>query len=213
MHRFRTHELVLGALLMLAAVAVALTINAVTPANGWSWGLFGQIFAALLNLGLSDYSNLGQAVTAVIAAIAALLAIWQVRVQRELARKRNAFDFFFKTEMEEDMLTAYRNSRNAFKDLRLGNPVKPFIGTPPYLVRKYLNIHELMSVGIHKDVLDDEVCYGYWADELIRDFESARALIAHIRELPHEGTQHTYSDMEKTYERWRDQRADAVHRA
>jgi hypothetical protein len=176
--------------------------------------IWKYVFEPLWNFGLPNYSNLGQAVTALIAAVAAGLAIWQVRVQRELARKRNAFDFFFKTEMEEHMLTAYRDSRNAFKSLRQGMVVDGFVGTDKYyLVRKYLNIHELMSVGIHMDVLDDNVCYGYWADQLIQDFESARALIEHVRQLQNEGTQHTYADMEKTYTRWHIRRAKAIRRA
>ncbi|UGY28167.1 hypothetical protein HU675_0016180 [Bradyrhizobium septentrionale] len=42
MHRFRSYELLLGALLMLAAVVVAMSLNAVVPpdATNWSWGLF-----------------------------------------------------------------------------------------------------------------------------------------------------------------------------
>ena len=42
MHSFRSYELVIGALLTLAFMAVAMALNAVVPpdAAGWSWGLF-----------------------------------------------------------------------------------------------------------------------------------------------------------------------------
>ena len=114
--------------------------------------------------------------------------------------------------MEEELWKSYQASRLVFKKLTGSTSLPSFIGTDDYfVVRKYLNIHELMSVGIHEDVLDDHVCYNYWADQLIRDYESARELIALIRTLPDEGTEHTYSDVERTCKRWKRTR-ESSHR-
>lgn len=161
---------------------------------------------SLFGLKLESYSDLGQFATAVIAVVASFLAGWQLVVQREVSRQRTAFDFFFKTEMEEELWQSYQKSRDLFKKLREGQQFP--IGTDNYyVIRKYLNIHELMSVGIDQDVLDDHVCYYYWADELIRDYESAEKFITELRKVPSEATQYTYSDLEKTYSRWKKRRA------
>src|SRR4051812_5381439 len=92
----------------LAVILIAIVGGGVTY---WTYDNWQR----LQNLELKSYSDFGQFATAVLATVAALLAAWQVFVQRELARQRTAFDFFFKTEMEEDLWTAYKASRTIFR--------------------------------------------------------------------------------------------------
>jgi hypothetical protein len=48
-------------------------------------------------------------ITSLIALVAATVAIVSLRTQVEIARKRAAIDVFLKTEMDQGMLTAYRD--------------------------------------------------------------------------------------------------------
>ncbi len=60
-----------------------------------------------------------------------------------------------------------------------------FADTPSYFnIRDYLNLHELMSVGLEKDVFDDDVCFFFWSGELKRAYESTRPLIEYVQMLP-----------------------------
>jgi hypothetical protein len=56
-----------------------------------------------------DYGTLPQWVTAGVALASGFIAALNIRSQREIARKRAAFDVFLKTETDEKMLTAYDN--------------------------------------------------------------------------------------------------------
>ncbi len=98
--------------------------------------------------------------TGTAACVALGVAVVSVLVQRNIARKRTAIDFFLKTEMDDKMLAAYAKSREGSKLLREGAPTDHFITTDHYpLVRKYLNIHELMAADIDNGVLDEKTCF------------------------------------------------------
>jgi hypothetical protein len=159
----------------------------------------------------TDWGNVAQIATAFIATLAFGTAIYSVYSQREVARKRAAVDFFLKTDMDEKMFDMYRASRSAFQLLSMGVPPNGFDGfikTDDYeKVYKYLNVHELLAVGIHKDVFDDYVAYAFWSDALIADYQDAEGLIAYIRETPGEGSHSTFEDLEKLYRRWRARKA------
>jgi hypothetical protein len=73
MQRFRDYELILGALLMLAAVAVALALNAAVPpdASNWSWGLF------------KDAAGFFALCAVFVAAVQAVLFVRQLKLMRE----------------------------------------------------------------------------------------------------------------------------------
>jgi hypothetical protein len=69
-------------------------------------------------------------------------------------------------------------------------------------VRAYLNIHELVAVGVNTGVLDNKVCYEFWSDELMDAFQSGKPLIEHIRKL---GSPLSYCDLEKLNKKWVEQ--------
>lgn len=111
--------------------------------------------------------------TATVALIASIVAMCAIRVQRSIARNRAAVDFFIKTEMDQPMLKAHALYETAVVELAKHTDnstlLARFEASEHYPhVRSYLNIHELLAVGIRKGVIDDDVSYHFWSDTLIR---------------------------------------------
>ena len=152
--------------------------------------------------------NAPQWATAVIA-VGALLAAWvSINSQREIARKRAALDFFAKTEMDKELLSAHAAYGAAVGRMQQfidqGGSLDSFVKTEGgdyRAIRNYLNLHELMAVGIKRNVLDDNVCYDFWSGELERCYLKTKALIEFIQKLPDEDG--TYCEMIRVAERWR----------
>lgn len=148
-----------------------------------------------------------QWITACIA-FGALITGWiSIGAQREIARKRAALDFFAKTEMDTDLLSAHARYSQAVSTMetfvREGGTMARFVDeySEHYrAIRGYLNVHELMAVGIKRNVLDDTVCYDFWSGELIRCFTDTRSLIEFIQTQPHEDG--TYCEMVRVANRW-----------
>ena len=157
--------------------------------------------------------TLPQWLTAVIAG-GALSAAWvSIRTRREIARKRAAVDFFLKTEMDSHLLSAHKKYRKGVEvletHLAAGKTLNSFAGTEEYdEIRDYLNVHELLAVGIHRDVLDDHVSFDFWHRELMRACDKTANLIAHIQTLP--GNQKTYIDLMALCQRWEDRLKSGV---
>jgi hypothetical protein len=157
-----------------------------------------------------DWGSVPQWVTGGVAIVAVGAAIWSVISQREIARKRAAMDFFVKTEMDRDTLVAHKRFTDATKKLKEGGSKKEdfeeFAKTSDYAnIRDYLNLHELMAVGLFQKVFDDDVCYFFWSGELKRAYGSTQALIAYIQELP--GEAGTYIELVKVAKRWAKKKA------
>jgi hypothetical protein len=107
--------------------------------------------------------------------------------------------------MGKDALTSHTRFLAASEHLRNLDPEErpfdQFVGTGHYLAfRDYLNLHELIAVGILNGVFDDNVCYEFWAGELRRAYNDARDLIEHIQTLP--GESGSYVKMVKLANRW-----------
>lgn len=159
-----------------------------------------------------DFGSLPQWVTAGIATAAGVIALGNMYSQRGIAKRRAAFDIFLKTETDEKMLTAYDNFHKGI--IAMGKA--PDIGTfctaeatrEQYLcIRKYLNVHELVAVGIREKVLDPEVCYHYWGDTLTNNYSDARPVLDFIRKRPR--NKYTYADLENLNAEWAKRKKDA----
>jgi hypothetical protein len=97
---------------------------------------------------LKEAAEYAPLVTASVAALAPLVAVVSMLVQKGIARKRAAIDFFLKTEMDNEVFNDYAKSRSVFVALKPGKPMEVFCSSDDYsLVSKYLNLHELMAVG------------------------------------------------------------------
>jgi hypothetical protein len=150
------------------------------------------------------YAPLIAATTAIIAGCIALAAI---RTQKSIARKRGAIDFFLKTDMDKAMIDAHALFESAViafaEHLRdQNNTVETFCKTPEYKnVRAYLNIHELVAVGVKNKVFDETVCYNFWSDALIQHSREADRLIKHWSEK--EGGEASYLELRKLNVKWK----------
>jgi hypothetical protein len=148
---------------------------------------------------LHELEQFAPIITATIAAVAAFVALASISVQKGIARKRAAIDFFLKTEMDSSIVAAYVTAEKAIKALKQTPSMEEFAETDDYAqIRAYLNIHELMAVGIANKVLDDGVCYHYWSAILARHCKEADLVIRHAGSLDSS----TYTDLKKLNARW-----------
>jgi hypothetical protein len=127
--------------------------------------------------------------------------MYSINEQRNIARKRAALDLFLKTELDKSNVDAYHAFEAAFKALRTveKGTMSEFRQTPEYRdIRAYLNIHELIAVGIHQGVLDEDVCFEFWAGELIDAYRSGKTVVDLVRE----DSPLSYVAFERAYYRW-----------
>jgi hypothetical protein len=153
-----------------------------------------------------DWGTVPQWLTAFIAGGALIAAVMSISSQREIARKRAAMDFFAKTEMDRDTLASHKKFTEAVTKLdthlKAENPCADFVSTPEYWhIRDYLNLHELMAVGVRNDVFDDHVCFNFWSRELGDAYKRTELLIEHIQTK--ETDEHdTYTELVRLAKRW-----------
>jgi hypothetical protein len=145
------------------------------------WNCCGTLVAAAWYDRLLPYAPYG---TALIALGALATAITAICMQTLVARRRAAIDFFLKTDLDHNMLEAHRDFRAAVKELKshlaAGQTVKSFEENNEQTYRhilKYLNIHELVAVGIKNRVFDGNVCFNFWGDVLVQHADETAAVI------------------------------------
>jgi hypothetical protein len=107
-----------------------------------------------------DIVPYAQISTAFVATAALVVATWSLLAQKAVARRRAAIDFFLKTEMDEKMLAAYNIYVENKTKIPLYSDMRDFCLTEHYdHVRAYLNVLELMAVGVHNNTFDERICY------------------------------------------------------
>jgi Domain of unknown function (DUF4760) len=141
--------------------------------------------------------------TSLIALVAATIAIVSLRTQVGIARKRAAIDVFLKTEMDQAMLTAYRAYEEALLASRNYASADEFSKSAPdqYMaIRLYLDVNELICIGINNKVFDQRVCYGFWYTILDVAATEGKQVIQHARQPGDFG--HTYDHLLNVHRRW-----------
>jgi len=147
-------------------------------------------------------------VTAVIALLAALAAVVSIHDQRNIARRRTAIDFFLKTQMDATGIELYNDFRRIAPGIAAITSMESFVATPEHSrVRSFLNVCELISVGINERVFSEEVAYAYWGDVLPWSYQAAEPLIQYVRQRQGEGTPSTYRDLERVAKMWAERNA------
>jgi hypothetical protein len=157
---------------------------------------------------LADHAPIA---TACFALVAGLIAYCAIRVQKRTARQRASVDFFVKTEMDSEMLKAYEKYIVGARALQVasGNAttMRNFAATEDYRhVRSYLNIHELLAVGLDYGVFDEDVCFFFWSDTLVRHCRECEAVLRLVRQSP-DGSA-TYLNLRKLNARWTEKVAE-----
>jgi hypothetical protein len=113
-------------------------------------------------------AKLAPIATALIALGAATIAWLAILTQRDIARRRAAVDFFLKTEMDGTIIDLY----NKFK--RNAPSISRLTRSQYDDVRAFLNICELISVGVNQGAFSEEVSYAYWGDVLPNTYKTAK---------------------------------------
>jgi Domain of unknown function (DUF4760) len=145
--------------------------------------------------------------TPLVATVAGIVAITSIVVTKSIARKRAAIDFFLKTDMDKGMVDAHIAFEEAVivlkQHLKDGKTIEEFCkGGKTYKdVRAYLNIHELVAVGIKNKVFDEDVCYNYWSDALVGHTAETHELLEH--EASAEGGEASYLELRNLSIKWK----------
>lgn len=156
-----------------------------------------------------DRGNVPQWITAVVAFCAATVAAIGIAIQYRLARRRAAVDFFLKTEADKHLLDAWDEFWAAIRYMETMS-IDDFctredgeVRKHYFAVRRYLNVHELLAVGIANRMFDNRVCYDFWSGVLVESVEAARPLIDHLRKRP--GWEEKYIELDRLYRNWKAQ--------
>jgi hypothetical protein len=152
-------------------------------------------------MSLDEGARIAQIVTACIAVLALFVAWISIHVQRGVARRRAAIEFFLKAEMDAHVVEKYNAFNEAIKELGKAPSIGQFAESKPYeQIRAFLYILELMAVGIHNKIFDQRICYDYWGDVVKRGYTETKAVVDFVRAKP--GCDETFSDLIRLHNRW-----------
>jgi hypothetical protein len=146
-------------------------------------------------------------ITASIALIAGSAAVISIMVTKKIARRRAAIDFFLKTEMDQSMLTLYDDCQKHLTavnaSIKPDTTIEQLMAITGYgPVRTYLNIHELIAVGIKNKVFDKKVCYQFWSAVLVLHAKQTTALVDFCRRNPEEAAVYLqFTNLARKWER------------
>lgn len=158
------------------------------------------------------WGTVPQWLTAFIAFGAAVIAVISIRTQRDLARKRAAIDFSFKTEMDSGAVSVFNEYNGVLDEFQTEDEVKKFYddkrNTNVDKVLRCLGIHKLIAVGIGKGVFDEDICFDFWADELMDAYDHWKAMIEYMRVK--DRSPFAFVDLEKVACKWKKRDAQAL---
>ena len=96
-----------------------------------------------------------------------------------------------------------------YNKFKANAPLIAFVPDPSHLTRRdyndtraFLNICELIAVGVRKRAFSKGVSKAYWGDVIPSSYQTAKQLIDDIRRTPGEGSRYTYIDLEKVAKKW-----------
>jgi Domain of unknown function (DUF4760) len=144
-------------------------------------------------------------ITASIATIAGIVAIVSIIVTKRTAKRRAAIDFFLKTEMDKALLDLYEafqtNIKRINEFVKDDTSIEELVKQDGYgTIRTYLNIHELIAVGIKNNVFDRKVSYHFWSAILVSHHKAASRLIEFSWKDPEEAS--AYIQLTRLSKKW-----------
>jgi hypothetical protein len=141
--------------------------------------------------------------TATIALAAACIAMFAIAAQKDIAKRRAAIDFFLKTEMDKELVSLYQLFRKVAPTLTAIQLNSEFTKTKLYYeLRTFLNICELIAVGVNEGAFSERVSFAYWGDVLPNAYRDTKSLIEYVRKMPGEGSSATYVELERLCTKW-----------
>ncbi|WP_350333767.1 DUF4760 domain-containing protein [Coralliovum pocilloporae] len=125
-------------------------------------------------------------IAAAVGLVAAAIAIWGIRTQREIALKRTTLDMISQSERDKDIIEAQAR----FNDL-----AKQPAGLAPYAekdklatddvekIRVVLNQYEIYAIGIKRGIIDEELYFLWFKSGLLTHWRHAEPFITRLRAL------------------------------
>jgi hypothetical protein len=163
---------------------------------------YGNLLGVAGFVDVDHVAKIAPIITATVATLAFGSAFYGIVAQLSIARKRAALDLFIRTELDKAMVETYEKFNEAVDTLSAEQNIEEFSKSEKYrLIRSILNVHELVAVGVHKDILDQDVCFDFWSDELVDAFSSCKRVVEHARLAP-KGTPFIYQDLERLNKNW-----------
>jgi hypothetical protein len=121
----------------------------------------------------------------------------------ESCKKTSSYRFFLKTEMDPAMRLAYQKYKDALEASKKSPSIEQFKQSEPdkyWEIRTYLDINELICIGVNEKVFHQRVCYGFWYNILRFSVTDGREVIEHAR--GQEGDERTYDEILNVSTRW-----------
>jgi hypothetical protein len=160
---------------------------------------------------LENLAKLAPLATAGIALIAALIALFAILAQRDIARRRAAIDFFLKTEMDQTGIDLYNDFKKISPIIATHPSIADFSKTEEYQkARAFLNVCELIAVGINQGAFSERVSFAYWGDVLPNAYKATLPLIKYVRDNCDDGSAATYIDLERICKKWTGEEANSA---
>src|SRR5262249_50823248 len=108
-----------------------------------------------------------------------------------------------RTQMDNTGIELYNDFKRIAPGIAAVASMESFVITADHArVRAFLNICELIAVGINERVFSERVSYAYWGDVLPWSYQAAEPLIKYVGNRPGDGPSSTYRDLEKVAAVW-----------
>ena len=120
-----------------------------------------------------DWGSVPQWAAVSVAVVAGLIALLSGSAQRDTARRRASLDLLLKTVTDPTFLKSVDEYLAVTgKFFKSGQPASEFFADDVHrrAIVTYLNVLDLIAVGVHNRVLNERVCFDFWADEVIAAF-------------------------------------------
>ena len=152
----------------------------------------------------AEFAPLAPLATAGVALGAAVIAFSAIYAQRDIARRRAAIDFFLKTEMDQGMIDLYNKFQPIASRIAQIPSMAEFSKTEDYKqARAFLNVCELIAMGINHGAFSERVSLAYWGDVLPNAYRNTLPLIQYVRQSGGDSSATTYIEIEKICKKWR----------
>lgn len=128
----------------------------------------------------------GAIITVAMGLIAAGVAIWGIRSQREIALKRTTLDMISQAERDQDIIEAQaRFSQLAAQPSGLAPYAeRNKLGTDDVdKIRIVLNQYEIFAIGIKRGIIDEELYFLWFKSGLLTHWRYAEPFIIRLRAL------------------------------
>src|SRR5262245_33465932 len=136
------------------------------------------------NMANWDWGTVPAWATVFVAIVAGIIALCSIRTQRDIAKRRASLDLLMKpvtdpafNKVTDQYLTTIG------KAVKAGTPVRNLLRSAEdsRVVAQYLNALDLIAVGVRTDVLNEQVCFDFWCDEVVRAYTETKDLIEALR--------------------------------